>query len=185
MSSGVVDISGVIQSILSSYQRVLTEYQRQVTGDPGALTSAAQQHTEQAGTVGAVAGDATSRAQQLATDWHGDAYTAFRTATTQLSTDLHAVEALLRKESERLQGAANALTTAQAGAARVIEWFQQYASILVDEARTAASGAVNAFFDAATQLGESAINAARAVADQLGGSLSALFGASTVLEGAR
>jgi uncharacterized protein YukE len=175
-SSGVVDMSGVISQILSSYQQVLTSYQTMVTGDPDSIQAAGTKLTDQAGSLGSVSSDVTQQATTLASSWQGSAATAFHTAAGQLTTQVDGVGNSLRQEAQRLTSAASLLRAAKSQADSVVAQFQQQAQTLINESRTAAVGAVGAFVQAAQQLGESAVNAAKTLADQVGQALAALFG---------
>jgi WXG100 family type VII secretion target len=173
--SGTVDLSGVVGSILRSYQAVLTEYQRMVTGDPGSLTTAARRYTEHATQVGEVGQELTQRAAGLGATWQGNAYDAFHRATGRHTGELDSLGTVLRKQSESLHGAANALTSARSYMDTLVQWFEQNARMLVQQAANAAAGAVGAFLNAARQLGESAVAAGRTSVQRLGEALSALF----------
>jgi uncharacterized protein YukE len=95
-SSGVVDMSGAISSILKSYQDVLTSYQTMLTGDPDAIAAAGTKLTDQASSLSSVSSDVTQRAGTLAASWQGTAATAFHTAAGQLTTQVDGVGTSLR-----------------------------------------------------------------------------------------
>lgn len=173
--SGVVDMSGAVSAILRSYQAVLVEYQRLVTGDPAALTTSARRHTEQASCLGGVRDELGNRASGLGSSWQGHAYDAFHQATGRHTTDLGSLASMLRRQSEALMSAASALTSARSTVDSVIAWFDENARMLVQQASTAAVGAAGAFIEAARQLGESAVSAAKASVRQFGAALTASF----------
>src|SRR6201999_685055 len=54
--------------------------------------------------------------------------------------------------------------------------FLQYAKVLIDEARTAATGSEQAFLNAAQQLGDSAVKSATALRQRLADALTQLYG---------
>ena len=176
VASGVVDMSGVVSSILRSYLSVLGQLQQTVTGDPGALSTAAGTHNTQAGSLDAVSGTLCQKSSSLATDWEGLAFDAFSSASNQLTAEIDTVAGQLRQEAEKLSSAASALTTAKSAMDNVISQFTQAAQQLIQESATASAGAVNAFISAAQQLGESAVNAATTIAEQLGQALASIFG---------
>jgi uncharacterized protein YukE len=174
--SGVVDMSGVVRSLLRSYQAVVQGYQQMVTGDPDALSSAATAHQDEANTLASASSDLGQRADTLAGSWEGTAYNAYRTASGQLTTQVDGVGAVLRQEAQRLSAASWLLRSGKSEMDDVAERFQQAAQTLIDESRTAAAGAVGAFVDAAQQLGNSAVSAAKTLADEIGQALAGLFG---------
>ena len=176
VASGVVDMSGVVSSILRSYLSVLGQLQQTVTGDPGALTSAAGTHNTQAGNLDSVSGTLCQRSSQLAADWEGLAFNAFSSASNQLTAEIDTVAGQLRQEAEKLSSAASALTTAKSAMDNVLSQFTSAAQQLIQESATASAGAVNAFIQAAQQLGESAVNAGTTIAEQLGQALASIFG---------
>jgi hypothetical protein len=165
--SGIVDCSGAVSSILVGYRRVLVEYQQRVTGDPDALTVAAQHRTSQASDVSGQSKDLVAAATKLHTDWDGDAYTAYATASGKIGTELGTVGTQLDAQAMLLTGAATALRTAKATVDGVLAWFDQNANRLTAQARMSASGSVTAFYGAARDLGEQAVAQAKAAADQL------------------
>jgi uncharacterized protein YukE len=179
---GVVDASGVLSSILSSYRTVAVEYQRQVTGDPDALTKAAQNRSGQAKTVSGGSRDIIDAATKLHADWDGDAYAAYAAASGKIGTELSGVGVKLDAQAMALTGAATALRTAKATVDAVLAQFDQRANQLITLARTASSTAVNDFVNAARQLGESLVDAAKAAADQLGATLAQLFPGESTTE---
>jgi WXG100 family type VII secretion target len=169
-------MSGAISSILKSYQDVLTSYQTMLTGDPDAIAAAGTKLTDHASSLGSVSSDVTQRANTLASSWEGTAATAFHTAAGQLTTQVDGVGNTLRQEAQRLSAAASLLRAGKAQADSVVAQFQQQAQTLINESRTAAVGAVGAFVQAAQQLGNSAVNAAKTLADQVDQALASLFG---------
>ncbi len=86
------------------------------------------------------------------------------------------VGATLRQESQRLSEAATLLRAGKSEVDEVVARFQQAAQTLINESRTAAVGAVNAFVQAAQQLGNSAVGAAKRTTDEVGEKLAGLFG---------
>lgn len=174
--SGVVDMSGVVGAILSSYQDVVARYQRMVTGDPGALSSAAATLADEAGSLASVSSDLTRRANILVGAWEGDAANAFRAAVTGLAGLLDRRRATAAAEGRRLDSAARLLQGATTAMDSVVSRFQSAARTLTDESRTAAASAVGAFVQAAQQLGQSAVGAARSLVEQVGQALAALWG---------
>jgi WXG100 family type VII secretion target len=173
--SGVVDMSGVISSILQRYQQVLTGYQQMVTGDPSAVTNAAAVLQDEAGALSSVSGDLSQRASTLAGSWQGSAYDAFRTATTGLTGSVDDAANSLLQEAQKLTRAATLLGNAKSEVDSVAARFQQAAQQLINESRTAAAGMANGFIDVAYQLGESANSAARKVVDDVTQQLAKLW----------
>jgi uncharacterized protein YukE len=165
--SGIVDCSGAVSSILAGYRRVLVEYQQMVTGDPDALTAAAQRRSGQATAVTGQSHDLVDAATKLHTDWDGDAYSAYATASGKVGTELGTIGTKLDAQAMLLTGAATALRTAKATVDAVLAKFDQYAASLTSQSRMSASGSVNAFFAAAKQAGETAVSEAKSAADQL------------------
>lgn len=174
--SGVVDMSGVISSMLRTYQDVVTQYQQMVTGDPSALNTAGTSLSDQATKLGTASSDVTQRANTLATTWEGDAATAFRTAATGLTGQLDTSRGTAAQEGQRLAAAARLLQGAKSQMDGVANQFQQYAQTLIAESRTAAAGAAAQFVQAAQRLGDSAVNAGKSLVEQVGQQLAALWG---------
>ncbi|HEX5405646.1 MAG TPA: hypothetical protein VFX16_25505 [Pseudonocardiaceae bacterium] len=182
--SGVVDMSGVISSILKSYQDVVTGYQTMVTGDPDSIQATATRHEDQATGLAAASTDLGQRADTLASTWEGSAYNAYRTATGQLTGQVDSIAASIRQEAQRLTAAASLLRAGKSQMDSIVAQFQQAGRTLINESRTAAAGAVGAFVRAAQQLGNSAVSAAKTLVDQVGQTLAGLFGVSaTAAEG--
>jgi uncharacterized protein YukE len=179
---GVVDASGIVASILASYRNVGVEYQRRVTGDPGALTAAAQRRGGQASTVSGKSREVVDAATGLHAAWEGAAYDAYAAASGKIGTELGAVGVKLDAQAMALTGAATALRTARASVDSALAQFDQYARQLTNLARTASASAVNDFVTAARQLGESLVAAAKAAADQLGVTLAQLFSPESTVE---
>ncbi len=177
--SGVVDMSGVITSILQSYQAVVTQYQQMVTGDPGALTTAGQTLQDKATTLASASSDLTQRANTLSSTWEGDAATAFHNAATGLCGQIDTDRATAAQEGQRLTAAAGLLQGAKSQMDGIVNQFQQYSQTLIAESRNAAAGAAGQFVQAAQQLGESAVNAAKSLVDQVGQALLALWQPAT------
>ena len=177
--SGTVDLSGVVGSILRNYQNVLQNCQQVVTGDPSALTAAATSATDQANNLSCVAGTVQQQAQGLGAQWEGDAFTAFNTSTGTFATQLDAVHDTLVREAQRLTSAATALTNAKSAMDSVLSQFTSAANQLLSESSAASPAAVNAFINAAEQLGQSAVNAATTIIQQLGEALASIFGLSS------
>jgi uncharacterized protein YukE len=180
--SGVVDMSGVISSILKSYQDVVTGYQTMVTGDPDTIQATATKHEDQATGLAAASSDLGQRANTLASSWEGSAYNAYHTATGQLTGQVDTVTASIRQEAQRLSAAASLLRAGKSQMDSIVAQFQQAGQTLINESRTAAAGAVGAFVQAAQQLGNSAVNAAKTLTDQVGQTLAGLFGVAGTAE---
>lgn len=174
--SGVVDMSGAISAILRSYQDVLAGYQQMVTGDPDAIANAGTTLQDQASVLASASSGLGQRSTALSGNWEGSAYNAFRTATGQLTGQVDGVGNTVRQEAQRLSQAAILLRTGKSEVDSVIAQFQHAAQTLINESRTAAVGAVGAFVQAAQQLGNSAVNAAKTVANEVGERLAGLFG---------
>jgi uncharacterized protein YukE len=174
--SGVVDMSGVISTILKSYQDVVTGYQTMVTGDPDGISAVATKHEDQATALASASSDLGQQANMLAASWEGSAYNAYRSATGQLTGQVDGIGAALRQESQRLSAAAGLLKAGKSQMDSIVAQFQQAAQVLINESRTASAGAVGAFVRAAQQLGNSAVSAAKGVTDQVGEALGGLFG---------
>ncbi|MEC3978330.1 WXG100 family type VII secretion target [Amycolatopsis sp. H20-H5] len=171
----MVDVSGPVRSILAGYRELLVEYQRRVTGDPGALSAAAQRCVAQAATVSGKGEEIARSATGLHADWDGAAYTAFATAAGKLGEELGETATELRDKSQRLSTAAGALRSAKASVDAILKQFDQYSAQLVSQARTADASAVNAFISAAREYGEGAAEAAKETADALDDALAELF----------
>jgi uncharacterized protein YukE len=174
--SGVVDMSGVIGSMLRSYQDVVVGYQTMVTGDPDGIAACGTRHEDQAAALADASTDLGRRADTLAGSWEGSAYNAYRGASGRLTGQVDGIGATLRQEAQRLSAAAGLLRAGKSQVDSVLARFQQYAQVLIDESRTASAGAVGAFVQAAQQLGNSAVTAAKTVTDQVGEALGGLFG---------
>lgn len=175
-SSGVVDMSGVIGSILKSYQDVLTSYQTMVTGDPDSIQAAGTKLGDQATSLASVSTDVGQRATTLASSWTGTASDAYRSVTGQLTQQLDGAGSTLQQEAQRLSAAASLLLAGKSQMDSVISRFQSAAQTLIAESKTAAVGSVGAFVQAAQQLGNSATGAAKTLTDQVGEALAGLFG---------
>ncbi|WP_410620082.1 WXG100 family type VII secretion target [Amycolatopsis sp. cmx-8-4] len=173
--SGVVDASGVVSSVLSGYRQVLVECQRRVTGDPGALSAASQRVATQASTVSGKAKEIDESAKTLHADWDGDAYTAFATAAQKLGGELTDAATKLDDQAKRLSTAAQLVQSAKAAVDSVLAQFDQYAQQLTAQARAVNSASVGAFIQAARQLGEQSVQAARQVVDEFSDALAELF----------
>src|SRR3569833_2467159 len=173
--SGVVDASGVVSSVLSGYRQVLVECRRRVTGDPGALSAASQRVATQASTVSGKAREIDESAKTLHADWDGDAYPAFATAAGKLGEALTDAATKLDDQAKRLSTAAQLVQSAKAAVDSVLAQFDQYAQQLTAQARAVNSGSVGAFIQAARQLGEQSVQAARQVVDEFSDALAELF----------
>ena len=173
--SGVVDASGVVSSVLSGYRQVLVECQRRVTGDPGALSAASQRVATQASTVSGKAREIDDSAKTLHADWDGDAYTAFATAAGELGKELTDAATKLDDQAKRLATASQLVQSAKAAVDSVLAQFDQYAQQLTAQARAVNSASVGAFIQAARQLGEQSVQAARQVVDEFSEALAELF----------
>lgn len=174
--SGVVDMSGVVSSILRTHQDAVVGYQRMVTGDPDAVAACATRHEDQASALADTSTDLGRRADGLAASWEGSAHDAYRSADSRLTAQLDGIATTLRQEAQRLAAAASLLRAGRAQVDSVLSRFQQSAQLLIAQARTAAANAVGTFVQAAQQLGDSAVTAAKAVADQVGEALGGLYG---------
>jgi uncharacterized protein YukE len=171
-------MSGVVSAILKSYQDVLTGFQTMVTGDPDTIAATGTKLSDQATSLSSVAGDLGQRASALGSTWEGTAHTAYQNATTQLTTQADGAAESLRQEAQRLSAAASLLRAGKSQLDSIVARFQQQAQTLITESRTAAVGAVGAFVQAAQQLGNSAVSAAKTLVDQVGEALAGLFGSS-------
>jgi WXG100 family type VII secretion target len=175
VAAGVVDASGVVSSVLSGYRQVLVECRRRVTGDPGALSAASQRVATRASTVSGKAKELDESAKALHADWDGDAYTAFATAAGELGEELTDAATKLDDQAKRLSTAAQLVQSAKAAVDSVLAQFDQYAQQLTAQARAVNSGSVGAFIQAARQLGEQSVQAARQVVDEFSDALAELF----------
>ncbi|KDN20903.1 WXG100 family type VII secretion target [Amycolatopsis rifamycinica] len=173
--SGVVDASGVVGSVLSGYRRVLVECRRRVTGDPGALSAASQRVASRAAVVSGKAREIDESAKTLHADWDGDAYTAFATAAGELGKEVAEAAAKLGDQANRLGTAARLVQFAGAAVDSVLAQFDSYAAQLTAQARAVNSASVGAFVQAARQLGEQSVAAARQVVDEFSDALAELF----------
>lgn len=176
MTASLVDMSGVVAAVLQSYLAVVDKCGQAVTGDPAALRSQAQNHTDQAAQLASVVSEISTCVRELAPSWHGSAHTAFQNSVSGLTKDISTVEAELKTEAERLTLAAAAVSTSMSTMEGIRSQFLQYARVLIDEARTASAGSAGAFIDAARQLGESAVSAANTTKERLAAALRELFG---------
>jgi hypothetical protein len=168
----IVDASGVVSSVLSGHRRVLVECQRRVTGDPGALSAASHRCATQASTVSGKATEIGEAAKALQADRDGDAYTAFAAAMEELAKALADSAAKLDDEARRLATASQLVQSAKAAVDSLLAQFDQYASQLAAQARAANSGAV---IQAARQVCEQAVEAARQVVYAFSDALAELF----------
>lgn len=172
----MTDISGVVASVLTSYLTVLDQCAKQVTGDPAALQQHSQRQADEATKLAAVSADLTSCAGKTDASWQGAAQQAFKSAAGVLTKDIDDVTQQLRTEAQRLSMTASAIQTTMSEMDTVRSEFLQYAKVLVDEARTAATGSEQAFLNAAKQLGDSAVNSATALRQRLADALTQLYG---------
>ncbi|MFI5609766.1 WXG100 family type VII secretion target [Amycolatopsis sp. NPDC051903] len=170
-----VDASGVVSSVLSSYRQVLVEYQRRVTGDPAALTSAAQRCSTQASAVTGKATEIAQAAQELHAGWDGAAYVAYAEAARKVADELTGHATKLGDLARRLTSAAQLLQWARTALDSLLAQYDQYGAQLTSQARAADPNAVGAFISAARQLGEQAVAMAKQVADELSEALEQLF----------
>jgi WXG100 family type VII secretion target len=177
-SPGVVDMSGVVSSILQSYQKVLTQYQTMVTGDPDTIDRTGTNLADQATKLNAVSSDLTQRSGTVAATWQGSASTAYQQASGKVSTQVTEAGTALTQESQRLSAAASLLRAGKSQMDSIIQQFQQASQTLISQSRTASASAVNQFIQAAQQLGNSAVNAGKTLTDQVGETLAGLFGLS-------
>jgi uncharacterized protein YukE len=173
---GAVNISGAVGSMLSTYQQILLRYLDEVTGDPATLRSLAAEYADQASVIEEVSNDTEDQATGLGSAWNGLAYDAYDSFTEQLTTDLDELALVAITESTRLSEAATALSTAESAMQEIISEFQQTAQTLTSEAGDASAAAIDAFFEAAQSLGDSAIEAAAQIASYLDTTLSTIFG---------
>jgi WXG100 family type VII secretion target len=171
----VVDASGLVASVLSGYRRVLLECQRLVTGDPGTIGAASQRCASQASTVSGKAREIDEAAKALHSDWDGDAYAAFVTAVDELGKELGESATKLDDQAKRLATAAQLVQSAKAAVDSLLAQFDQYSAQLTAQARAVDSSAVGAFIQAARQLGEQCVSAARQVVQEFGDALAQLF----------
>lgn len=172
----MTDISGVVASVLNRYVSVLDECAKQVAGDPVALQQQAQRQADEASRLAAVSSDMTGCAGKSDASWQGTAQRAFASAAGVLTKDIDDVVQQLKTESQRLSMTANAIQTTMSAMDTVRAEFLQYAKVLVDEARTAATGSEQAFLNAAQQLGDSAVKSATALRQRLADALTQLYG---------
>ncbi|MFC0431745.1 WXG100 family type VII secretion target [Kutzneria buriramensis] len=172
----MTDISGVVASVLSSYLNVLDQCAKQVTGDPGALQQHAQRQADEAKNLAAVSTEISGCAGKTDASWQGTAQKAFASAAGILTKDIDDVTQQLNTESRRLSMTASAIQTTMSSMDTVRSEFLQYAKVLIDEARTAATGSEQAFLNACQQLGVSAVKSATALRQRLADALTQLYG---------
>jgi uncharacterized protein YukE len=172
----VTDISGVVASVLNSYLTVLDQCAKQVTGDPAALQQHSQRQADEAAKLAAVSSDISSCAGKTDASWQGNAQRAFAAAAGVLVEDIEDVTQQLKTEAQRLAMTASAIQTTMSAMDTVRSEFLQYAKVLIDEARTAATGSEQAFLSAAQQLGDSAVKSATALRQRLADALTQLYG---------
>jgi len=172
----VTDISGVITSVLSSYLNVLDQCAQQVTGDPSALQQQSQRQNDEATQLASVSTEISGCAMKSDASWQGAAQQAFASAAGVLTKDIDDVTQQLKTEAQRLSMTASAIQTTMSAMDTVRGEFLQYAKVLIDEARTAATGSEQAFLNAAQQLGESAVRSAAALRQRLADALTQLYG---------
>ncbi|HEX4705994.1 MAG TPA: WXG100 family type VII secretion target [Pseudonocardiaceae bacterium] len=182
--SGVVDMSGVVSSILQTYQNAVAGYQKMITADPDALQSLSTSYTDQVTKLGAVSSDLGQQTNTLSSTWTGSAYQAFRTASGQLGGQVDAIAHVLGQEAQRLSAASSLLRAGMSQMDSVIKQFQQYSQMLIAEAKNAAASAAGAFVNAAQQLGNSSVTAAKNLVDQVGTALAGLYGTGAAGEAA-
>jgi uncharacterized protein YukE len=172
----VTDISGVVASVLNSYLTVLDQCAKQVTGDPAALHQESQRQSDEATNLATASSEISSSAGKTDASWQGNAQQAFASAAAVLVKDIEDVTQQLKTEAQRLSMTASAIQTTMSAMDTVRSEFLQYAKVLVDEARTAATGSEQAFLNAAKQLGDSAVNSATALRQRLADALTQLYG---------
>ena len=170
-----VDASGYVSAVLANYRQVLVGHQRRVTGDPATLEAAANRCGSNASTVSGKATEIADAATALHADWDGDAYTAYANAASGVAQALAEDGEKLSDQGQRLSMAAQVLRSARSAVDSVIAQFDQYGDQLISQSRSAAPNAVQAFIDAAKNLGEQAVSAASEVADELSEYLEQLF----------
>nr|WP_245573140.1 WXG100 family type VII secretion target [Amycolatopsis benzoatilytica] len=170
-----MDASGYVSAVLNGYRQVLAGHQRRVTGDPATLEAAANRCGANASAVAGKATEIADGATALHADWDGDAYTAYAAAASDVALALNEDGEKLSDQGQRLSMAAQVLRSARAAVDSVIAQFDQYGDQLISQARSADPNAVQAFLNAARNLGEQAVSAASEVADELSGYLAELF----------
>jgi uncharacterized protein YukE len=176
LESGVIDMSGVVSSILNTYAQALQTYEQQVTGDPEALAGAAEQQQDEAKSLGEVGSSLDQQAGGLKSSWTGNAADAFAAAEGALTQQLQQAAQQLTQEAQRLSSASTALEEAKSQVDNVVAQFQQKSQTLINEAHQCPLNGVQAYVQAANELGQSAIEAAKKAAEELAEQLAQLFG---------
>lgn len=174
--SGVstVDMSGTVSSLLRQYLAVLEEYRRQVTGAPDALQAIGEQHTSQAERIASVIAELDRNATGLAGDWQGMAFRAFGSATGNARRDAEQIRSMLTSQAEVLAGAATALRTARSALDSLIAQFQKSANDYAAQCTAVPVTAVNQVITQAINFGDSTVETAKKIHQQLGQTLAQL-----------
>lgn len=175
-TSGTVDCSGLVSSILQRFRAVGARIAEEVKGDPATVRTAAQAQQQQAQQLSQVSQQARQRSTTLASSWEGGAYDAYAAKMGRTCDQLDDTARKLAAQSQKLGQAAVALDNAAQQMTAVLADFDGKANQLVALSRTAAPGAVSAFVDAANTLGQSLVDAGEQVREQLSRALDVLAG---------
>lgn len=175
-ASGTVDCSGLVAGILQRFRAVGARYAEEVKGDPGTVRAAAQAQSQQAQQLTRTSQAARQRSAALAANWEGGAYDAYAARSGRVCDQLDQSAQTLQQQSQKLTQAATALDTATQQMTALLADFDGKANRLIAEAHTAAPGAVNAFVQAANQLGQSLVDEGGKVREALSRALDVLAG---------
>lgn len=169
--TAAVDMSQAVYQKLQSYQAKLSDYRTKVTGDPGALQSAAQKLQGDAQELTTSATTIQNGAETLNTNWTGTAYNGYKGSATQLTQTLQAASSAATSRSTTLNNQAQALTTARQIVDSVIATFTNQGNQLLVEAAQAPPGSGGQLLAMADQIGSTAVSQAQQAANQLGQAL--------------
>ncbi|HEY3503327.1 MAG TPA: hypothetical protein VGN37_11165 [Actinocatenispora sp.] len=167
-----VDLSGVLDTLRDRYAAVLSAHRRAATGDPAALRGAGRTHRGQAERIDRAATDLADGT--LADDWSGPAATAYRRRAGTLGVDLTGCATTLRRQSDVLSGAADALESAAAGIDDLRSGFDRQFAELSAAARAVPVEQVAAVLASARSVGDAYVAAAGTVTTALGRALTTL-----------
>ncbi len=175
-TSGTVDCSGLVSSILQRFRAVGARIAEDVEGDPGTVRAASQAQQQQSQQLSRLSQQARQRSTSLASSWEGGAYEAYAAKMGRTCDQLDDTSKKLATQSQKLAQAAAALDAATRAMTAVLADFDGKAQQMIALARTAAPGAVNAFVSAANGLGQSLVDVGEKVREELSRALDVLAG---------
>lgn len=175
-TSGTVDCSGLVASILQRFRAVGTRIAEEVKGDPATVRAASQKQQQQSQQLAQLSQQARQRSTTLAGSWQGGAYDAYAAKMARTCEQLDQTSQKLGQQAQKLEMAAGALEDATNRITSVLADFDGKANQLVAQAHAAAPGAVNLFIQAANTLGQSLVTAGEQIRDDLSRSLDVIAG---------